>query len=499
LCGIAGTFDEHALDDPYSDALLPMLESLGHRGPDGICAARVGHVALGHTRLAIMDPEGGAQPLLNRDNTRGIVVNGEIYNWRLLRAQTEEGYRFDTESDSEVLLPLFDEAGPAMAHDLDGMFAFAVADYDRLVLGRDPIGIKPIYMGRSGSGWRFASEMKALVGRVDQLELVPPGHVWDSVDGLSRFYRVPDPVSREDLSVDEHRHRLRSAVFDAVEKRLMSDVPLGAFLSGGLDSSIIAAIAAQELPGLPTFTVGIEGSPDVLAARQVAVHIGSDHHELTIAPADVRRELPEIVYHLESFDRDVVRSAIPTWFVARLAAERVKTVLTGEGADELLAGYAYYQQLPADRLSGELTDSVRRMHNVNLQRVDRMTMAHGLEARVPLLDTDVIAAAQQIPIGLKLRHGTTRPIEKWILRSAFEDLLPAAVVWRNKAQFDEGSGITDIVDDLTESAGAYHSPRVGTVHLRSTEEALYHRLFSDAFVDPAAMEPLVGRWIPDAA
>jgi asparagine synthase (glutamine-hydrolysing) len=498
VCGIAGTFDEHALDDPWKNDVVPMLDSLRHRGPDGSRAAFVGRAALGHTRLAIMDPEGGDQPLLDPGTDRGVVVNGEIYNWRRLRTGID-GYRFGTESDSEVLLPLFDKAGPAMARELDGMFAFAVADCRRLILGRDPIGIKPVYVGRSGSGWRFASEMKALVGTVDEMDLVPPGHVWDSSDGLTPYYRVPEPEPRSDVSAREHRRRLRTAIEDAVHKRLMSDVPLGAFLSGGLDSSIIAAVAARELPGLPTFTVGLEGSPDVLAARAVAAHIGSDHHEFAIGLDDIARELPEIVYHLESFDRDVVRSAIPTWFVARLASGRVKTVLTGEGADELFAGYAYYRGLASDRLPQELTDSIRQMHNVNLQRVDRMTMAHGLEARVPFLDTTVIAVAQQIPTGLKLRTENGRRTEKWILRRAFEDLLPSDVVWRSKAQFDEGTGTTTIVDEVAARAGIGEARDPGDVYLRSTEEAFYHRLFVDAFSDPAAMEPLVGRWIPNAA
>ncbi len=500
MCGIAGTFDEHGPDDPWSDDLLPMLESLAHRGPDGLRASFAGRAALGHARLAIMDPAGGDQPLLDGTSGRGLVVNGEIYNWRRLRRDLGGSYRFTTRSDSEVLLPLFDRSGPAMAGHLDGMFAFALADEDRLILGRDPLGIKPIYVGRVGDGWRFASEMKALAGDVERMELVLPGHVWDSAAGLTSFYRLPAPVSREDVDADEHRSRLRSAVEDAVHKRLMADVPLGAFLSGGLDSSIIAAVAARRIPGLPTFTVGLEGSPDLLAARAVAKHIGSDHHEITITRADVERELPEIVYHLESFDRDVVRSAIPTWFVARLAAGEVKTVLTGEGADELFAGYTYYRRMPADRLPGELTDSLFRMHNVNLQRVDRMTMAHGLEARVPFLDTAVVAAAQQIPVGLKLRPADPRPVEKWILRDAFGDLLPSEVVWRDKAQFDEGSGITGIVDGI--AAGARieaRSPGSRRVVLRSPEEAFYHQLFREAFADAEVMEPLVGRWMPEAA
>jgi asparagine synthase (glutamine-hydrolysing) len=336
---------------------------------------------------------------------------------------------------------------------------------------------------------------------VDQIELVPPGHIWESAEGFSQYYRIPDPVSREDVPFEEHRRRLRRVVVDAIEKRLMSDVPLGAFLSGGLDSSIIAAVAARRIPGLPTFAVGVVGSPDLIAARRVAEHIGSSHYERVITREDVQRELPEIVYHLESFDRDVVRSAIPTWFVARLAAEEVKTVLTGEGADELFAGYAYYRDLAADELPCELTYSIRRMHHVNLQRVDRMTMAHGLEARVPFLDTAVIAAAQEIPIGLKLRRENSGPVEKWVLRSAFEDVLPPDVVWREKAQFDEGSGITGIVDRVTRSdaLGGVTTGGTPSVWLRSPEEVFYHGLFTDVFSHPAAMEPLVGRWLPNTA
>lgn len=500
MCGIVGTFGEHTPDDPWWNDIHPMLQRLRHRGPDGLGAAYVGRAALGHARLAIMDPEGGNQPLLDADGCRGLIVNGEIYNWRALRDGIGGGFEFRTHSDSEVLLPLFEQLGSEMTGDLDGMFAFAIADNDRLVLGRDPIGIKPIYVGRAGDGWRFASEMKALAGDVQSIELVPPGHVWDSAAGMLRYYEVPDPVAREDLTPADHRRRLRLALEDAVEKRLMSDVPLGAFLSGGLDSSIITAVAARLIPGLATFSVGLEGSPDLLAARLVAAHVGSDHHELTITREDVQRELPEIIYHLESFDRDVVRSAIPTWFVSRFASEQVKTVLTGEGADELFAGYTYHRGLSTDRLPGELTDSVRRMHNINLQRVDRMTMAHGLEARVPFLDTAVIATAQEIPIWFKLRPTTPRPIEKWILRAAFQDLLPAEILWRDKAQFDEGSGITGIVDEVVASVSdpAEHRRSRHDLWLRSAEEAHYHRLFTEVFPHAAAMEPLVGRWLPTA-
>jgi len=477
MSGIAGTLDEHGRGSSRRADTQRMLGRLRHRGPDGSGWAGVGGATLGHTRLGIGVPRRGAQPLFDRGGSRALVLDGEVYNWRRLTDGAGRGSRSAAGAGAEALIPFFDRAGPDLTRDLDGTFAFAVADGDRLVLGRDPIGMKPLFMGRVGGAWHFASEMKALAGGVSRIEAVPPGHVWDSAKGLSRYYRVPRYAPRDGCSVADHGRRLRRDLEKAVEKRLMGAGSLGGLLSGGLDSSIVAALAARRVPGFRTFSVGLEGSPDLAAARQVAGHLGSDHHELTITPADIRRELPKIVYHLESFDRDLVRSAIPNWFVARFAAEQVEAVLIGEGADELLAGYAYHRTLPPDDLAVELTESIHRLHKIGLQRVDRMTMAHGLEARAPFLDTTVVATSQQIPVRLKLRPAAPRPIEKWILRIACEDLLPAEIVWRRKAQFDEGTGVAGM-------AG-----RLGT-----GEEALYRRLFADAFPHAAAMEPLVARW-----
>jgi len=286
-----------------------------------------------------------------------------------------------------------------------------------------------------------------------------------------------------------------------VVKRLMSDVPLGAFLSGGLDSSIIAAIARRHMAELHTFSVGIEGSPDVEAARLVARHINSIHHEYLYTPQEVMAKLPEIIYHLESFDQDLARSAIPCYFCSRLAADYVKVILTGEGADELFAGYSYYKEIhDPDDLHHELRRSVTSLHNINLQRVDRLTMAHGIEGRVPFLDTTLIELAQAIPPALKLfKDRADRRTEKWILRKACEDLLPLEIVWRDKEQFDEGSGTVDLLPALIQAATEKmdipaYAGRYADSRLRSAEECFYHKLLVDAFERPQIVLQNVGRW-----
>lgn len=483
-----------------------MVASLDHRGPDdeGVWLGRDGRT-LGHTRLAIMDPERGAQPIRNEDGSATLIANGMVYNHPDLRNGLAEGHTFVSDSDSETILHLFEEQGLATPALLDGMFVFAIATDDRLVLARDPIGVKPLYWAKESGGdggetVQFASEIKALAGNGSVVEEFPPGALYADDIGLRRYYTVPSvrPVS---LDVEEHARRLRSSVELAVEKRLLSDVPVGAFLSGGLDSSIIAALASRHIPRLHTFSVGVEGASDLQAARLVARHIGTEHHELVYTEDDVVRHLSEIVYHLESFDQELVRSAIPTFFCARLASEHVKVILTGEGADELFAGYRYHEEIDDEAaLHEELRRSVTCLHDLNLQRVDRMTMRHGVEARVPFLDTDVVAVAQSIPPGLKLRSQRDgRAVEKWILRKAFDDLLPDEIVWRRKAQFDEGSGMVDIMPSFVDRAAgelaaaeyAESHPRAG---LRSREECLYHAVLLREFDRPEAVIANVGRW-----
>ncbi|MBN9445389.1 MAG: asparagine synthetase B, partial [Bosea sp.] len=343
---------------------------------------------------------------------------------------------------------------------LDGMFAFALATPDRIIAARDPLGIKPLYMARRGKGLAFASELKAFDGLgFEEISALPPGALFDSRGGLRQWYRVPSGAAKAEpeLDVDSVAGELRLSLEEAVAKWMVADVEVGSFLSGGLDSSIIAALAqkvrvnAGQGP-LKTFAVGTAGSSDLIAARRVAEHIGTEHHEFTFTAQDIADNLPHVIYHLESADADLVRSAIPTLFAARLARAHVKAVLTGEGADELFAGYTYHHDYVDQprALADELTRSLCSMHNINLQRVDRMTMAESLEARTPFLDRELIAFAQSIPAQLKLRRtdpaiteATGPTTEKWLLRKACADLLPVDLVWRKKAQFDEGSGTVE--------------------------------------------------------
>jgi len=500
MCGIAGLWGE-----VNTIAVQKMIEIQRHRGPDGHGIAPNKHGVLGHTRLAIMDPEQGSQPMVNHDRSLTLVANGMIYNHPDLRRFLLDGHDFVTQSDSETILHVFEDHDLATPELLDGMFAFAVYRNGQLVLARDRIGIKPLYYARQiaadgSSNLYFASELKALTNLADDVKEFPPGTVYHSQSGFHAYYEVPhsQPLERE---LFEHIRIVRETIELAVRKRLLSDVPLGAFLSGGLDSSIIAAVAKKYMPQLHTFAVGAEGSRDLQAARRVARHIGSSHHEYQYTAGEVEKNLPEILYHLESFDQDLVRSAMPTWFCARLVSEHVKVILTGEGADELFAGYKYHKRITDEQaLHHELRDSISRLHNINLQRVDRMTMRHGVEARVPFLDTDVIAMAQTIPPHLKL---FTDPngyrIEKWILRKAFEDMLPAEIVWREKEQFDEGSGMVAMVPQVLAKMAegmdsAQYRAKYASDRLRSGEECFYHHMLMQQFDKPAAVLANVGRW-----
>ncbi|WP_198597930.1 asparagine synthase (glutamine-hydrolyzing) [Blastococcus atacamensis] len=445
MCGIAGGWGAATIDDVEA-----MTRALAHRGPDDAGVHVSGDFVLGHRRLSIVDLERGAQPIVDGSGPDEVVVvvNGEIYNAAGLRAELGDDRRWQTGSDSEVVLRLLDDRGDRPEADLEaaarlrGMYAFAVQRSGELVLGRDPVGIKPLYLGRLGPATVFASEVKAFPPGTRDVTPLPPGTLWSSRAGVTRFDALPAPAA-EFRPTGEHVQAVREALERSVERHLMADVPVGAFLSGGLDSSAICALVARRLPGLHTFAVGLAGSPDLAAARQVADHLGTVHHERVIEPAEIAEALPGIVWALESTDPDLVRSAVPTWFVAELAARHVKVVLTGEGADELFAGYRYHADVPKHLLHDELRRSLGEMHHINLQRVDRMTMAHSLEARVPFLDLDFIDAALRVPVELKLPDGGP---EKWVLREAVADLLPPEIVWRTKSQFDEGTGVGDLVD-----------------------------------------------------
>jgi asparagine synthase (glutamine-hydrolysing) len=483
-----------------------MIGKVAHRGPDEVAVTRLPHapVVMAHCRLSIIGPQDGTQPI--RQTGDILVANGEIYNHADLRAILGEA-AFETASDSETILHLFRSGRSRWIDRLDGMFAFVLATRDRVIAARDPLGIKPLYVARIGAGLAFASELKAFDGvPVDEIDAIPPGRMYDSRDGWRQWYRVSHGAAEPEpgLDIDRTARELRLVLEQAVSKWMVADVEVGSFLSGGLDSSIIAALAqkarrAHGLGPLKTFAVGTEGSPDLAAARAVAAHIGAEHHERLFTAADVRAALPHVIYHLESADVDLVRSAIPTLFAARLAREKVKAVLTGEGADELFAGYTYHHGYVDDprALADELTRSLGTMHNINLQRVDRVTMSESLEARTPFLDRDLIDFAQSIPATLKMARtdpealeSTGPTTEKWILRKACADLLPTDLVWRKKAQFDEGSGTVDAL------SGALADLIEGPV-TREAEAALYEQILRDRFADADRILAAAGTWEAD--
>lgn len=492
MCGIAGVCGR-----PGGRTAQAMGSMLTHRGPDAAGVHRRNGVELAHRRLSIVDLDTGDQPIVADDGT-AIVANGEIYNHEDVRRRVGSSATFATRSDSEAALHLYRVGGSEAMSALDGMYAFAIADGGGLYLARDPVGIKPLYVAESEGGLAFASELKALSGQ-RHVRPLPPGHHRLPHGGVEPF-RVPAPPDVRRRSPRRSASAVRGALERAVDRRLMSDVDVGVFLSGGLDSSIIAALVRRRVPNLHSFSVGIEGSPDLVAARRVAEHLGTIHHEHVFDADEVTGALPEIVHHLESFDRDLVRSAVPTYFVARLASQWVKVIMTGEGADELFGGYRYHRRYRRpDALRRELERSVRSLHDSNLQRVDRMTMAHSIEGRVPFLDLDVVEAAEQIPADLKVRRTSGSVVEKWILRLAVDDLLPADIVWRGKQQFDEGSGLVDVVggaiERLTsEAAARRHAELHVDSALGSVEESVYHRLLVDGLDDPRPVVDNVSRW-----
>jgi asparagine synthase (glutamine-hydrolysing) len=482
-----------------------MINRIAHRGPDAVQVTALdgAPVVMAHCRLSIIGTEDGDQPIYNTGDM--LVANGEIYNHSDLRAIVGPS-AFETESDSETILHLFRSGESRWISRLDGMFAFVLATPKRIIAARDPLGIKPLYVAKIGEGYAFASELKAFDGiEVDSVEAIPPGSLYDSHDGWRHWYRTPQGAAEPEPGFDVERtaRELRLVLEEAVAKWMVADVEVGSFLSGGLDSSIIAAIAQkvrmeQGRGPLKTFSVGTEGSPDLMAARKVAEHIGSDHREYVFDSDDLAEAIPHVIYHLESADVDLVRSAIPTLFAAQLAVKEVKAVLTGEGADELFAGYAYHHEYVDNprALADELTRSLGTMHNINLQRVDRVTMSESLEARTPFLDRELIDFAQSIPASLKLCRtdpdaveSTGETTEKWILRKACADLLPTDLVWRKKAQFDEGSGTVDTLGEALRKL----TGQEGHVE-REAEAALYERILRERFETPERILAAAGTW-----
>lgn len=487
LCGICGYYGVEVGNLP-----LPIFQ-LKHRGPDehGVTVGR--NYKFGHTRLSIVDVANGQQPMYNEDHSVCIIFNGEIYNHCQIKAGLKRSHHFKTNSDTEAILHLFEDEGTAGLKKLDGMFALAIVTPNELVLARDPVGIKPLYFQKEESMIYIASELKAFMNN-SIIEEFPPGTIYSTQEGYQMFYDVPTEYDL-DLNWDECLYGIRHRLKKAVVKRLMADVPLGSFLSGGLDSSLITALVKENKNELYTFSVSLPESNDRESALLVSEFLGTIHHEIIVSPRELWDVIPEVIYFLESFDRSLVRSAVANYFLAKLAASEVKVVLTGEGADELFAGYAYLSRYnDGDLLHRELRQITKRLHHTNLQRVDRMTMAHGLEARVPFLDQEMIAWAMRIPPYFKRNKDG---IAKWCLREAFrgDRLLPDQIFNREKEKFAEGTGVAGALARMAEekvSEGSYWRELERGTSLRSKEEYYYFQIFVSYFGRDRALH-LVGR------
>ncbi|MEU3275470.1 asparagine synthase (glutamine-hydrolyzing) [Saccharomonospora sp. NPDC006951] len=491
MCGIVA-----AVGNIDISSCREMLSRIKHRGPDDTGEIRKGNVWLGHQRLSIMDVEGGHQPLSDADSRTYLVANGEIYNHRHIREDLGHEL-FETGSDSEAALHALIVDGPVGLARLRGMFALAFATEDGdFLAARDPLGVKPLYWARREDVTLFASELRAFdVEDRPLVESFPPGHCWSPAGGLVRFAdSVPShvrPARRaEEAGVWDQSlvKSVREAIVTAVENRMMSDVGVGVFLSGGLDSAIVAAVAAEyaarHKQPLPTFAVGSAGSADLLAAKRVAdyldvKHHNIEHHEILMTRQDAIDALPRAVTAIEHYDPSLVRSAVPNLLLAEYAVKHVHAVLTGEGADELFAGYSYYHEEPftdPDALQAELVRTVGELHHLNLQRCDRASMAFGLEAREPFLDREVVELALSIPPEHKmLPPGGSHGEEKKLLREAFEGWLPEEILYRGKEQFGDGSGAKEVLEDAVRS-----SPDVAVaegVELRTKEEAGFYAIW----------------------
>ncbi len=476
-----------------------MMEELRHRGPDATGSVTGENFSVGHCRLSVMDPEKGDRPFYSEDGNLSIVSDARIYNSRALRDELSKRHEFQTANDSEVILHLYEELGPKAVEQLDGMFALCITDGNSLFLARDPLGIKPLYYGKDPKGTLvFSSEIQSFPHNVSEIREFPTGSWYHSEHGFSRYYEIPEVETNVDADEEAIVADIRATLEQSVGKHLMSDVPVGVFLSGGLDSSIIAALATKRLSPLHSFTTGTPDSPDLNAAKVMSEHLGTIHHVYELTEEDIVDHLPMIISRLESFDQDLVRTSVPCYFTSMLAARYVKVILTGEGADELFAGYTYYKDIDRPEiLARELRASLAGLHNVGLQRIDRMTSSHSLEGRSPFLDGEMIALGQRIPPRLKLKGDP--PMEKWILRKAFEEELPEGIAWRKKEQFDEGSGVIGLLKNIADKAfpgetwKKFRDARP-QVQLRSAEECFYYSIFEKVFEQPDNMADMVARW-----
>ncbi|MEX0996240.1 MAG: asparagine synthase B [Flavobacteriaceae bacterium] len=511
MCGIVCAFDLKESAEELRPQLLEMSKCIRHRGPDWSGIFNNDKSIMAHERLAIVDPTSGKQPLFSEDGNLVLAANGEIYNHNILRKQFEGNYNFKTKSDCEVILALYKEKGPDFIDELNGIFGFALYDIekDEYFIARDHMGIIPLYIGWDKNGTFYvASELKALEGVCSKIELFPPGHYFHSRDGKFVKWYERDWMDYEAVKENETDIALlRKALEDAVHRQLMSDVPYGVLLSGGLDSSITSAVAkkyaekriesddkdAAWWPQLHSFAVGLEGSPDLAAAKKVADHLGTVHHEIKFTIQEGLDAIKDVVYHLETYDITTIRASTPMYLMARaIKAMGIKMVLSGEGSDELFGGYLYFHKAPnAEEFHKETVRKLDKLHQYDCLRANKSLAAWGIEGRVPFLDKEFMDVAMRLNPQDKMINGER--MEKWVLRKAFEDMLPESVAWRQKEQFSDGVGYSWI-DSLKELVNqAVTDEQLANAHFKfpvqtpkSKEEFYYRSIFEDHFPSDAA-------------
>ena len=512
MCGIIGIFNVREQSDALRRKALEMSRRIRHRGPDWSGIWCGGSAVLCHERLSIVDPESGGQPLISPDGKQVLAVNGEIYNHQEIRRRYAGKYDFRTGSDCEVILALYRDKGPDFLEELSGIFAFALydAEKDAFLIARDPIGVIPLYIGYDDADGKVyvASEMKALEGQCERYEPFLPGHCyWSREPGMQRWY------TRDWMDYDAVKDgpastlAVREALMDAVRRQLMSDVPYGVLLSGGLDSSVISAIAEKYSamrieddsrtrawwPRLHSFAVGLKGAPDLEKARRVAESIGTVHHEINYTIQEGLDAIRDVIYYTETYDVTTIRASTPMYLLARVIKSMgIKMVLSGEGADEIFGGYLYFHKAPDARAFHEETvRKLSKLHLYDCLRANKSLSAWGVEGRVPFLDKEFLDVAMRLNPEAKMCPGGT--IEKRIVREAFADMLPEDVAWRQKEQFSDGVGyswidtLKRVTSEAVTDAQMAHAAECFPIHPpKCKEEYFYRSIFAELFPSESA-------------
>ena len=515
MCGIAGIFNIKIQSRELRNKALRMARKIRHRGPDWSGMYCGGSAILAHERLSIVDPQSGGQPLYSSDRKQVLAVNGEIYNHRDIRAQSAGRYEFRTGSDCEVILALYRDKGIHFLEELNGIFAFALYDEekDEYLIARDPIGVIPLYIGKDAEGHvYFGSELKALEGFCDEYEPFLPGHYYHSKERTMKRWYTRDWMEykeENDKQADSRSptRQIQDALENAVHRQLMSDVPYGVLLSGGLDSSVISAIAKKYAakrietdgasdawwPQLHSFAIGLKGAPDLIKAREVAEYIGTVHHEINYTLQEGLDAIRDVIYFIETYDVTTVRASTPMYLLARVIKSMgIKMVLSGEGADEIFGGYLYFHKAPDARAFHEETvRKLSKLHLYDCLRANKSLAAWGVEGRVPFLDKEFLDVAMQLDPEIKMAPG--KVIEKKVLREAFADMLPSGIAWRQKEQFSDGVGYSwiDTLKEITATAVSdeqmAHAAECFPIHTPMNKEEYYYRsIFEEHFPSESA-------------